>query len=1248
MRRIAILALVAGLLAAAAPAAHADHAGPLAGYWPLDSAGSIFDDASFTPDASGHGNNASVSGVALTEGVFGNAFTFNGSDGSSATAPHSPLLEPAAISVTAWVNSTGPGLSRYVAAKRGQDCVNSAYALWTGLDAGTGIQFSYASDAGGVAGPVVSSPESGPEIWDGQWHAVTGTFDGTTVRLYVDGVQVGDGTPGAGPLFYGQLTTGAFMIGNYPSNPSCVGDTGFVGSVDDVRVHQTALTAGEIATLHARPSGPGATPPGTLPPPAPGTTAPAPAGRNVTRPTIRGVSRIAGGGAIYRCTDGTWEGLANPPGFTYEWWRIRTLGRGGSTRIATTRDYTLRPADRGIRAFCRVYARGANGQQVTAFSQSQILTGVIVGSERRPLPARVFGDFRVRGIDVFQTVQPNSSAQQVGPGLAAFPGFCGAGTPTSWRTEALAAAGCALGTRNPARTDYAGVPLDLRKPTTAIVYANMVEPVRVANQPLDITLRARVGGRLLSGARTVQRANLPVTAVRWVPPSDRAATQFGVPFTVPPAWLASAVLSGQRLDLEASVSIPVGAGSGLLTECDRSIPVALQLLDPCSALDDSFRLDGVQVVDDLPELTVRSVEMAIPGQTLNPPSKVLERVIALFPGGERMNIGPYYGRKDVSVSSLLQLEDALCEPFRAVPEDPLFPGGSRPADLRGCRSAFMDLALTDWLAENPQNRTGFNILMGVHAYTMGAGSGFEPGWTRVGPTIPAGEPIMAINDGTAGRPLTAAAHEFGHALGAPHADNLPATSPNNCGGNVNGQVGEAWPPDQTGRLQGTAFGHSPANPGVPVVDENLATPTLLRRALFDLMSYCAAEANAWVSPFNWNRFMTNLRAARAASTVRAAGGPTARAAQRGVGFVSGVAGPAGAAIRDVTPADPGNEVPAADPASPVRVRSLGANGQPLGETGARITLLHIDRHPAQVATFRAPIPEGAAAVEVLARGVVTDRIDRSRPPTVRLSAPRRGTRVGSRGTLAVRWTSSDPDPGTARTATVDYAADGRRFRTVYSGPDTGRASIPARSLEAGRRARVRVRVSDGFNRVEAVSGAFSAAGTPPQPRIVVPARGEGLQAGTALLVGSARDELGRRLRGRSLTWFAGRRRLGTGERLRRPLPAGTITLRLVARDRGGKSAAVTRRVRVAPPALLLTRLEAPERVRAGARSVRIRIGATTAAVLRAGGRSIRVGTRARRVTVPLPARPRSGVLTIRLRVTSPGRRLSRTILVFRG
>ena len=57
----------------------------------------------------------------------------------------------------------------------------SSYALYTGSNGG--LRF-YVSDGGAGAS---LSPAAGPELWDGQWHAVAGTFDGQTVRFYLDG-----------------------------------------------------------------------------------------------------------------------------------------------------------------------------------------------------------------------------------------------------------------------------------------------------------------------------------------------------------------------------------------------------------------------------------------------------------------------------------------------------------------------------------------------------------------------------------------------------------------------------------------------------------------------------------------------------------------------------------------------------------------------------------------------------------------------------------------------------------------------------------------------------------------------------------------------------------------------------------------------------------------------------------------------------------------------------------------------------
>ena len=60
-------------------------------------------------------------------------------------------------------------------------------------------------------------------------------------------------------------------------------------------------------------------------------------------------------------------------------------------------------------------------------------------------------------------------------------------------------------------------------------------------------------------------------------------------------------------------------------------------------------------------------------------------------------------------------------------------------------------------------------------------------------------PVSIVRDD---RPLTSAMHEIGHGLALVHADTLPHPDGTaDCGGNSNKQVGEAWPPDNEGRIQ---------------------------------------------------------------------------------------------------------------------------------------------------------------------------------------------------------------------------------------------------------------------------------------------------------------------------------------------------------------------------------------------------------------------------------------------------------------
>jgi hypothetical protein len=252
-------------LAAAAPA---DPSG-LVGRWYLDALS-----GGATPDSSGNALNAVRVGAptAIADGRLGGAFRFGGT--RDAFAGDFPPLRPSTVTVAAWVRSgsTPARVKAVVAQGAAGGCSYSSYALYTGGSADVpGVRFYIWNGSAAVVSPAASNA-----MWDGAWHLVTGTYDGATVRLYVDAQQVGTGTPTTGPIVYG-LANNVFVIGNYSGNlgatQECIENTSFSGDIDEVSVFNRALSAAEIASLMTHSSGGS----GGDPSPPPATPAPAPA-----------------------------------------------------------------------------------------------------------------------------------------------------------------------------------------------------------------------------------------------------------------------------------------------------------------------------------------------------------------------------------------------------------------------------------------------------------------------------------------------------------------------------------------------------------------------------------------------------------------------------------------------------------------------------------------------------------------------------------------------------------------------------------------------------------------------------------------------------------------------------------------------------------------------------------------------------------------------------------------------------------
>lgn len=329
MRVTAKLCLSFALTILLAPAAHA--ASPLVGQWHVeDTANAPGTPFLLVTDSSGNGldlignqNNTQVDGRfgktrSITQGV-GYASDF----GSDEALAKNVLTRPARLTLMAWVKwgPTGAPIQLKYIAGRGNDgaaCGGSSYALYSGADTTadgpkSGLRFYIRTKEAG-ARAYWSPPAKNSEVYDNKFHMVAGTFDGTKVRLYVDGTEqteAGGEVPSvpagteinyALPNANANNATNAFYLGAY-SSPQCSGGAWTNNPVDEVRLYDRALTQPEINRL----SDPAATVPPTLiedsmPPVLPGgggtgtgggSTPVTPAGTSLVdraKPTVSGLS----------------------------------------------------------------------------------------------------------------------------------------------------------------------------------------------------------------------------------------------------------------------------------------------------------------------------------------------------------------------------------------------------------------------------------------------------------------------------------------------------------------------------------------------------------------------------------------------------------------------------------------------------------------------------------------------------------------------------------------------------------------------------------------------------------------------------------------------------------------------------------------------------------------------------------------------------------------------------------------------
>jgi hypothetical protein len=254
----AVAVLAAFLLAA--PAAQAGGA-DLAGQWHLDDV-----TGGTTPDSSGNGLTGTGVIGSLGPGHLGNALSFTNA-GDGVDVADNALLRPNRMTVMAWVkhgNNPVPLQYRTLVGKAASGCSNRQYALDVGSTAGGLRFFARLRKPTGESDYVVTEVPVAP-VWDGQWHAIAGTYDGATARLYADGVEISSAPVPAGftDVDYVSPGDGRLSFARYVEPGAGCDQNGFQykGAIDEVRIYNRALSASEIANPDAVPQPPASQPP---------------------------------------------------------------------------------------------------------------------------------------------------------------------------------------------------------------------------------------------------------------------------------------------------------------------------------------------------------------------------------------------------------------------------------------------------------------------------------------------------------------------------------------------------------------------------------------------------------------------------------------------------------------------------------------------------------------------------------------------------------------------------------------------------------------------------------------------------------------------------------------------------------------------------------------------------------------------------------------------------------------------------
>lgn len=159
------------------------------------------------------------------DGAFFEGLQFDGDDEVRASVD--PMSDPAGLTVSGWLRHRPTQAFRAILDAR--DSGTDGYSLYVTHESKLFMR---------VGGSTLVSPQN---VADGTWHHVSGVYDGTSIRLYIDGLEVANTTALESIDVDADVLLGQhFSLDAY----------GLQGSLDEVTLHSRGLSEEEVLLLY--------------------------------------------------------------------------------------------------------------------------------------------------------------------------------------------------------------------------------------------------------------------------------------------------------------------------------------------------------------------------------------------------------------------------------------------------------------------------------------------------------------------------------------------------------------------------------------------------------------------------------------------------------------------------------------------------------------------------------------------------------------------------------------------------------------------------------------------------------------------------------------------------------------------------------------------------------------------------------------------------------------------------------------